>query len=527
MAYRGQVIKIPIGALGLTGTRLTDRATYAHLLNADGISYKNNIIQKEGGAAKLNSTSLGSKIIGGIFWNPTPTVSRVVVATDDGRLMKDDLSGSFATFLKTNLATGNSFNNFAIGGQEAAALNRKLFSFNGSDQVQVLSGDSATTSDIATPPADWATNFPTFGLVHLGKLWAGGNANDPHRLYFSTSGDHENFTGAGSGTLSVYPGDGGRLVGAIVFKGFIIAFKNPVGIYIINALDSNSSNWTVSKHTDAIGCLGEGSFTAIDNDVLFLDQMGRMQLLSTVQEAGSIGSRSLSDLNDIRYYIDDNINFKNAPSENRMVYYAEQNEVHIATKKKFTTTNNDVRFVIDIENDSPARFRLSTRDICTTLFIGFINNVQTLFMGDADGFVWMLDQENKNKDGNGYLACLETIDMDFKEADATLSTKNKIGQFIEFIVEPVGNWSLVCDVFWDNRYVDTITFNLGSAGAALDAFVLDADPLGGEESALYVRRRLIGSGRTLRLKISNSTANQDFKIASIFVSVEIADERFA
>ncbi len=118
--------------------------------------------------------------------------------TDDGKLWRDTGNGTFSARLaiKTGLGTLSTDSHFVTGGAESQGRNKKLFVHTGSSQIQVLSGDSATPTAIALPSADWATgSFPKFGIQYQNRFAVLNSAADPHRVYFSTLSDHENFAG--------------------------------------------------------------------------------------------------------------------------------------------------------------------------------------------------------------------------------------------------------------------------------------------------------------------------------------------
>lgn len=80
--------------------------------------------------------------------------------------------------------------------------------------MQVLSGDSATMSEIASPAADWVSpNYPTVGVIHRNRLWA----FMKQRAYASDTGNHENHL-SNNLTQAIFPGEGGSVIGAFVLK---------------------------------------------------------------------------------------------------------------------------------------------------------------------------------------------------------------------------------------------------------------------------------------------------------------------
>jgi len=188
MSFGGLIAEIPAGLNGLNGTKNLSLLGVSDLLSALNLSYADGTMQKEGGAAKYNSSAItgAPAILGGWDWNHNGATQRMVVVTDGGKILKDSGAGTFGTTLATGLTVTDASGDpvapvFAEGGKEAAANDRKLFIFTGRNQVQVLAADGAATSNLATPPADWTgANQPRFGLVHEGRMWGGGNVNEKY-----------------------------------------------------------------------------------------------------------------------------------------------------------------------------------------------------------------------------------------------------------------------------------------------------------------------------------------------------------
>lgn len=527
MAYTGHIFPIPIGRGGLVGTRDQTDIAPDKLILARNLSFYGMTLTKEGGAVKYNSSAISGTptVLGGADWWPTTGTQRAVVALSDGTVKKDDGSGTFATTLASGLTISGTMPVFVEGGKEAAANNRKLFLFTGLNQVRVLAADGATMSAIATPPADWSgTNSPTFGLIHKdGRLWGGGNANDPHRLYYSTTTNHEDFTGAGSGSISVFPGEGEKIVGAISFKGFIIVWKFPVGIYAIDTTDPTIANWSVKRISKNVGGVTPLGAVQTDNDILFIDPSSNLHLLSAVQEFGDVAASNISRKNHIYQFLQDNINLGRMTSV-RAVYYANKREAHFAMSGTGSTTNN-VRFVVDFNDPEQVRFRYSDRDTCESIWLRKdANATPILTVGDNAGFIWNLDQATKSKDGSGYSGAFQTPYMDFGWIDPKLSTVRKIGQYLECVVSPSGNWNLSVGVYWDGVLVQTVLFNMGTSGSILGSFVLGTNALAGDQ-ILNRKRRIVGSGRRISIQGSNSGAGEDFSVGQFILHALIGDER--
>jgi len=168
---------------------------------------------------------------------------------------------------------------------------------------------------------------------------------------------------------------------------------------------------------------------------------------------------------------------------------------------------------------------MSRRDVCLSLWLRpDINGVPSPAMGDDAGFVWLMDQELRNKDGVGYPVTFETANTDFGFFDQQIATRMKAGQFLELAFEPRGAWDLTVEVFWDDTLTDTILFNMGSGGATLGGFILDTDTLA-STSVRSSRTKMEGSGRRLKLVAENAGLNQDVSMSAFYVGLTLMDER--
>lgn len=533
MAYRGVTAKLPVGSQGFTGTRNPSQAGPGHLTLVDGAELDGGIIRKEGGAQKINAVALGAgaTIVSGINWDPVSGVRHDVVFLSTGAVLQDTGAGTFGTTMVaalTNVREPPPY--FMPAGGEAVGGVRKLFMFSGPNQVHVALAAAGTMAPIGAPAADWTAGaFPTFGVQHGARVFAGGNASDPHRIYYSTITDHGNFTGAGSGTLSIYPGEGERLVGGLSFRGALILFKYPFGIYIINTADLTPANWIVTRMTRAVGTLNQHTIIQIEQDVLYMDHVGNVHLLSATQEFGDINTSDLSKVATLEPFVRTEIN---RTVMRRVVgaWYAAKKQAWF-TLPRTGATDNNLRLIIGFEQPptqqgaAAPRFFMSRRDVAVSLWMKpDVNFIPRPTVGDASGFVWRLDDTSRNKAGVAYQINFETANTDLSFIDEALATRMKAGQFLELASEPRGDWDLTVNVFWDDILTDTLQFSMGGGGAVLGAFILDTDTLGSDVVASD-RKRLVGSGRRIKISALNGGLDQDVSISEFHLSFSPMDER--
>jgi len=492
------------------------------------LTYENGTLQKEGGTALYSSGAIvttGTSILAGADWFPAEAVQRQIIVAGTGRVLRDTGAGTFPTVMVSGLSFTNTVPVFVNGGAEVAANPRKLFLFSENNAVHTVSGDSTGMVAFASGPADWTgSSQPSFGLIHENRMWGGGNSNDPHRLYFSTPSDHAIWaSGTTDGSLSVYPGEGERLMGAISFKGLIIAWKKPRGMYVIDTSNTTIANWRVVRLTRAIGGSSPFSAVMVDDDVLFMDSAFNFHLLSGITEFGDMGSRNLSQQAEMEPFFRDNFNLARL-DQVRSVYYSAKRQAHFAAASIGATVNNH-RVVIDFNRLELARFGISDKNTCESLWLRQDgDNIERPICGNDTGDVLLLDQESRSNLGVGYVGEFQTPHTDLSFLDPALASKRKMGDFLELVVEPQGNWNLSVDVLWDDEITQTIQFNMGEEGSTLGSFVLDTDLLAGDR-VVNRKRRITGSGRRISLRGRNSGDGQDFSVAKFILHFRVGDER--
>lgn len=520
--------EIPLGPNGIWGSRNLATTPPGFLIEANSVDFYGEIISKEGGALRYSSAGgilpNNVTVLGGYDWWPSLTAAEPVIIASNGNIRKDTgNNGVYTTTLASGLSNTQVSPVFVEGGKEAAANNRKLFIFTGENSPRVISGVAAGTAPaIATPPADWgAGHWPTFGFIYNSRLWAGGNANDPHRLYYSLNTNHEDFTSAGSGSLSIYAGVGEKLIAAADYKGFIIAFKYPRGIFAIDARDPTITNWSVQTHSRSIGLAGANAWCFIDDDLMFMDTSGQILVMSRIDQA-TISARSISDQEQMRDFITTNVDTTRLWAA-RCVYYAYKREVHFALTSPGGGGVNNFRLILDLNKPGVVKFRSSNRDICESLWLQKDSSlIERPFIGDNTGAVWRLDYDSQTKEG-GYTAEFQTGYTDFAYVDPKLATLQKNGRWLELTFEQVGAYYLYVDVYWDELFSETLTFKMGTVNFGFTyTFPFNFTQRGKLKTE---RARLIGSGRRFSIVVRNANVNETFRLAHATLGFVPGSER--
>jgi hypothetical protein len=369
---------------------------------------------------------------------------------------------------------------------------------------------------MAAPAADWTgTNQPLCGAVHANRLWAAGNLNDPHRVYFSKVDDHENFTDAtNAGSLPVFPGEGDHITGMFSYRGLLMVGKAPRGIYVVDTTGIQITSYAVNFLSHAIGLASASAIAQVDNDVLFLDSAANLQSASAVQALGDLSTQTYGQAVDIANFLTQRVNAA-ASQWARMVYYGLKRELHIALAGTGQASNN-ARLVVDFNGPTRERFRFSSPEACPALWLMRMPATGSLhpMRGDTSGVVWHLDQPGVSPAGvPGASARILTPDMDFGWADPGLAGRMKQGHYLELVTELSGPWNLDFDVYWDGRLHHSLAFGLRNA------YNLPAGRI------VNLQQRLLGSGRRLQLDIRQTVGGQGFSAYRLYCGFSALDSR--
>lgn len=441
---------------------------------------------------------------------------RIFTATTEGAILRDkpltlttgDLDES-APGGGLSLAQETGW--FVPAGLEAAANKRKLFYLNGLDPVQVLAGDGAAFTDIATPPLDWGTatdptKQPQAGIIHRNQLAVFGSLADPHRVYFSDVDNHEDFTGGTSFSMRFRSDIGDIVQAAVSFNGVLFIFKHPVGIYWLDDTPISTTNWVINTKSSAVGVAPSPyAALAIDDDVLFMAEDGSFHFLSAVDLLGGVKNADATYALGLSRWIRDNVNLSRLDLI-QSVWYTHKKTAYFAVP---STGSNQRDLILKWDfggtlRGLPARFSFSRRDEWdgSTMRQSLDGDIPRPIFAEGN-LVFLSDQDARNKDGAAYTTTYDTPDLDFSWVDDSLRNRRKLFEHIELVMTPV---------------VGTITVEYFVDGTSKGTQTFDAN-------TRRVKRRLtIGDGYTLRLRVTNSVLNDDFKILSHIIFFKPGNE---
>ncbi len=525
MSYKGQIFRIPLGTKGMMTDEVQSRVPFDALLEARNISFVKGLLEKEPGSIRWNTDALSAGVSAiSDFW-PDDIRQRLCVLTSDGMLHKFlekqqsvVLGPLTAADAQTITLASEKPPCFVAGGAEDGG-NRKLFLFTGTTQVQVISGDATSRYDMSAPAADWSGGYyPSAGCIHAGRLTAWGNANFPHMLYMSAATNHEDFSSPSTSLFfPVFPGEGERILGCYNFKGRLFVFKYPYGVYYLDDSDTNVANWRVQKLSGVFGAASAFSFVEGIDDLMVANAQGSVTSMAATDAFGSITSGNiLRALRNESYMRNTTARFGYLK---RYGLWYEDKKTAYFTYQSAGGIRNDRMLVIDFNDPQTAKVSWSDKDQPNCLaLVKDPTGVLRPCYGAEDGYVYQMDWPTWDVAGSAYTGSFKTVNLDCAGGDPSMAEREKLFDFLEITFEETGNWNLSVDIYIDNYFSETITFNLNKQQSLSD-FPLgptgDAPAIG--RAPQSYRHPIHGKGRRIAFKCYNSGLRQSFRISDLGV----------
>ncbi len=528
MAYAGQVVKIPLGQMGLLTDLPPSDIPPGALLRANNVSFETGLVTKAPGSYRYNTQILPSAIVGLFDWWPNTVTQHLIAACASGVIYRDtgDRLFNSATALTSGLGTLTPKCMFVAGGNELAARAKKLFLFTGSVQLKFLSGDTAADGDgfqnVEFPASDWTTpNFPTVGCIHRNRLWA----FMKQRAYASDTANHENFT-SNHLTQAIFPGEGGDISGAFVFKGRLFAFKEGGFVYGLDDTDADSDNWVWRKLASNFGLASPHGIVEIANDMFAVNESGSPTSYAAVEALGDIESADVLRLLQIENYVRNSTSLSGVEVLHAL-YYEAKKQAFFTYRTSYRTTNNTLLH-LDFNKQQPrAAFWSKDQADCLALRKD-ANKIQRPIYGSADGYVYLMDREDRLVGGSAFTGEFKIAHMDFGPLGAGVAHKNKLFDWLAIEFLPQGDWNVAVDVYIDGTFSETINYSMDVRDDGLGQFNLggaaEGDALGRTETQT-IQKPLHGSGRQLSFTLRQSGSNQNFAIASLTVGFRMSAEQ--
>lgn len=523
--YQGKLAVIPLGSRGFQLDLPHTIPDPSKLFRARNVTLSDGAVEKDFGSRKWNQTALESGVRAFIEYYPTKQNRRVLAVCNNGRIYRfihpymPAVEFNRDSLAPETLVTSGTITTLACGAEETGNP-KKIFIFSGQDLPQVITGDSLNRKNITNPPADWTgRNQPIKGILYKNRVVAWGNDNSKHRLYFSSASDHENFTSSPL-TVEVYPGEGDGIVDCFEFKGRFFILKGPSGLYYLNDSDADVANWTIDKLHGSFGGAGPHCVIEAFDDILIANSTGSITSLVAADTFGDIASADMFKILRIERLLKQELSPENG--DERHFLYCPSRRTAYVTYRSYTSARNNRILQLSFNGDVPEPTLINKdQPNCLGLIKDNFGLARPCY-GSDDGFIYVMDDINRNVNGNGYLAEILTLNMDFGAGDPLAAELEKAFDFVEIVYEPTGNLQLNIDWYIDGLFYGTVTtrldtmieveegksnLNSGKAGQMITS-----------PKAPYAKRLPIGgNGRRIAFRCYNDEANVNFKLLKLNV----------
>ena len=508
------------GAMAVVSVEKDGRCKIPWLMDADNLEYEaDGTPHKIGGIHRLFIAALeaGSPVRGlHDFWRQgtsgSPIQSRVIhvgtkVKADDGDAVFADI---FAGLQNDSIPHYSAFEGQLIIAQT------------GNDMPMYTDGITYTTMEAPTP------NF-SFSESHKLRQWAAGVDAAPSHLFYSAQEDPTDWTGGGSGTIAISPGDGDRIMAIASHRNELFVFKGPhkgsihriSGSAPIGEADPFARNDFIPT---GLGAVGQRSIFRFGNDLGFMWYDGSIHSLNTTEKYGDFLETSLSrPLNSWLRAHASSANLEWASA----VTYDPFGVVRIALPVDGSATNNIV-VSMDFRFDPPRWSRIPMLDgYCQCLAIvadASIKGEPRVMAGGDDGRVRRLDYNTRYIDDElgGYFLDVRTPFLSYVQ-----SPRRSTIYFGGVRISPKN--SKVMGFSWhrDGHNPQSISMRpwtgdvLAYATNGATNFVLGSSGLAGER-AISLSVDLVEGGefQQIQYRIADFTLTSDAHIKAILSSIK-------
>ncbi|MCB7127992.1 MAG: hypothetical protein J3T61_00435 [Candidatus Brocadiales bacterium] len=490
------------GSLNLeSGDLSTPPTDYTIVENVD--FQVSGILSKRPGYTKLNATAItGAPTITGLYdYRKADGSTFFIIGATDGELYKD-LSGT-PTSISTGHATGEANTwNFETWKDEVVMCNNATGVF-------AQKFDGTTVSVLGTGAGGGvAPTTCSIPKVYRSRLFIA--QVDSSVLHYSAGDTLEDFTTADAGFENIGDDDGDIITGLEPFLNILVVFKRN-STYIITGGDP--STWAISKLSNNVGaacrrCVAQVP-TRDGHDLIFIHESGVYSLRGVDQFGDLLPAKLSFKINSLWEGLN-----KGRIEHSQIVYHAPTGQVWITTTKD-STTANDIILKFYSHNVGWATMTHAAHSIGTRLDVA---QDTVLYTGDTGGFVYKQHQGD-NDAGAGIAGSFRTAWLH----GGNPATIKKWYQLVIFY-EPVGAYPLVIDYEVNGGTVSSGTLTLVAGGDVLDStFILDTSILGGSTLHKIKFPDALGEGELVRVKISNSNADQPFRIHGLVIRYTEAD----
>ena len=423
---------------------------------------------KIGGSTRLNATAITETAVAQTvqgftdYWKQgtASSESQDRVAVAGTKYLKEDVDGVW-----DDIATGKE-----SGKHPAFEVFKDdlIISTTSNTDVPVV-WDQATLANLGGTPPNFA-----FSRAHKNRLFAAGVATNPSRLYFSEHLNHEDWVGAGAGSIDIDPDDGDRITGIASTRYGLFIFKGPhkLSIHVLKGSSPTGDDpFTREPFKTGVGAVGHNSIIPVSTplageDLAFLSPIGVHSLAAT-EKFGDFAEAFLSA--PIQTYYTEQLNLSTLGTV-WGVNYAEARALVWAVSAAGVSAKT--KYLVYFYGFTPGRWAIWTGYVpAHSLAILEASTRKRLYAGMTTGFVEQLDTATRTTAAGGsYLGRATTPFLAF----GSLGSLKSIGQGYLGLV-PKGTQTLDVSVTYDSGATTTEAIDQSGNGSLWDTMLWDTD----------------------------------------------------
>lgn len=383
------------------------------------------------------------------------------------------------------------------------------FNLNGDDKVIFVDGTSYpaiyNTSGNSTTFLTSSNSSDISGAEHVAMFKKHAFYAKGNNLYFSIPSNVSNF-GTGSGTINV----GHDITGLTVFRDQLIIFTTDT---IQKITGSSVSDWALAPITNKTGCINGDTIQEVGGDIIYLAPDG-IRLLSATDRIGDFALDVASDSihKDADSFLGTSNEFSSMLIRNKSQYriFAYVSSERNSVAKGLIATKFIAQGSAGINWASTKGIKAYIAD---SRYAG--DQETSVFVND-DGYVYRMET-GSNFDSSNIEAIYESPFMPIQDPQI-----RKTFYKMTLYVTPTGSTSVDLNMRYDFNSDNTIqppTQSISSTGTSVFSYgASDAiynssggATYGGELDKIY-NTNLIGSGKTVALRIADNSTNPTFTL---------------
>lgn len=364
--------------------------------------------------------------------------------------------------------------------------------------------DQSSGANLGGSPPNFA-----FSVEHKNRVFAAGVAANMSRLYYCEHLDHEDWTGAGAGSIDVAPDDGDRIVGLVSHKNQLWIFKGPhrLSIYTLTgSAPTGDDPFTLKPFiTKGVGGVNHNAIVPVGGpageDVVFLSPLG----VHSLQATAAFGDMKEGFLSaPIQTHYTDSLNPTALPTAWGVNYTRRQAVVWTVAPRGTTVKR---AYLVLHYGFQPMRWaRWASYQAANCLAILETSRQHRLFAGTTTGFVEHLDVHDRTlASESGYRARVDTPYLTFGSA---VDLKGLAQGVVGFIPK---SSNLIVGTTCDAAAETTQTIDQTGGGVPLGEFLLGTDTLGSSALTWGALDFSVGEFRAVAFSLRTVTDSADME----------------